>query len=176
MLKTVLLVISGIVILTLAVILVLAAMKPDTFRVERSVTIHAGPEKIYPLIADYHAWRAWSPFETDPAMQRSYGGAESGAGAVYEWDGKGVGSGRMETLEASTARIVIKLDFFKPFRTTNKASFTLEPQGADTKVTWVMEGPVTFLPKIMHVVFNMDKMVGGEFDKGLAKLKAVAEK
>lgn len=175
MLKTVLLVICGAIVVSLSVVLVLAALKPDTFRVERSVTIDAPPEKILPLVDDYRAWTKWSPYEFDPAMKRSYSGAESGKGSIYEWDGKGVGSGRMETLEASPSRVLIKLDFFKPFTASNMAAFTFTPQGTATKVTWSMEGPMTFLPKIMHVVVNMDRMVGGQFDEGLAKLKVLAE-
>lgn len=175
MLKTVLLVIGGAIVVSLGVILVLAALKPDTFHVERSVTIDAPPEKILPLVDDYRAWTKWSPYEFDPAMKRSYSGAESGKGSIYEWDGKDIGSGRMETLEASPLRVLIKLDFFKPFEASNMAAFTFTPQGAATKVTWSMDGPLTFLPKIMHVVVNMDRMIGGQFDEGLAKLKALAE-
>ena len=175
MLKTILLVIGGAIVVSLGVILVLAALKPDRFRVERSVTIDAPPEKILPLINDYRAWTRWSPYEFDPAMKRSYSGAETGKGSIYEWDGKGIGSGRMEMLEASPSHVLIKLDFFKPFKANNMAAFTLTPQGAATKVTWSMEGPLTFLPKIMHVVINMDRMIGGQFDEGLAKLKALAE-
>lgn len=175
MLKTVLLIFAGAVVLSVVVVLVLAAMKPDTFHVERSATIDAAPEKIYPLLADYRAWRMWSPYEFDPEMKRVYSGPESGTGSVYEWDGKSMGSGRMEMLEASPSKLVIKLDFFKPFKANNMATFILEPEGAATKVTWSMDGPLTFTGKVMHVFINMDKMVGGQFDEGLAKLKAAAE-
>jgi hypothetical protein len=177
MMKTVLLLVAGAVAVSVGVVLVLAAMKPDAFHVERSARIEAAPEKIYPLLADYRAWRQWSPYEFDPAMKRSYSGAESGAGSIYEWDGKDMGSGRMEMLEASPSKLLIKLDFFKPFKANNMAAFTLEPEpdGAGTQVTWSLDGPLPFTAKVMHVFVNMDKMVGGQMDEGLAKLKTAAE-
>lgn len=175
MMKTVLLLVAGAIAVSVVVVLVLAAMKPDAFHVERSARIEAAPEKIYPLLADYRAWRQWSPYEFDPEMKRSYSGAESGTGAIYEWDGKDMGSGRMEMLEATPSKFLIKLDFFKPFKANNMAAFALEPQDAATKVTWSLDGPLPFTAKIMHVFINMDKMVGGQMDEGLAKLKTAAE-
>ncbi|MCE9650032.1 MAG: SRPBCC family protein [Parvibaculum sp.] len=177
MMKTVLLLVAGAIAVSVGVVLVLAAMKPDTFHVERSTRIEATPEKIYPLLADYRAWRRWSPYEFDPAMKRNYSGAESGAGSIYEWDGKDMGSGRMEMLEASPSKFLIKLDFFKPFEANNMAAFTLEPEQGEaaTKVTWSLDGPLPFTAKVMHVFVNMDKMVGGQMNEGLAKLKAAAE-
>ena len=135
----------------------------DTFRVERKVSIKAPPEKIYALIEDLHAWGAWSPYEKkDPAMQRTFSGAASGKGAIYEWDGnKNVGKGRMEITDTSPpSKIVIKLDFIRPFEGHNIAEFTLEPQGDATNVTWAMHGPAPFISKLMQVFINMDAMIG----------------
>ena len=163
----------------LAAVLGYAATKPNTFRIQRTASIKAPPQEIFPLINDFHSWSAWSPWEKlDPALQRAYSGAESGTGAVYEWEGnKKVGKGRMEITEASSpARIIIKLDFFKPFEAHNTAEFTLQSQGDATTVTWVMHGPQPYMFKVMTTFFNMDKMVGKDFEAGLANLKSIAEK
>src|SRR5216684_6812271 len=140
----------------IAIMLILAATKPDTFLVQRAITVKAPPEKIFPLINDFRQWGTWSPYENkDPAMKRSYSGTESGKGAVYTWDGNNnVGSGRMEILDASVpSKIVIKLDFFKPFEGHNTAESTMLPQGDATNVTtdviWVMRGPAVFVSKVM---------------------------
>ena len=169
--------------IAIAVVLILAATKPDIFRVERAITVKAPPDRIFPLINDFRQWVTWSPYENkDPALKRSYSGAASGKGAVYGWEGnKNVGSGRMEILEASApAKIVIKLDFFTPFEGHNTAEFTMLPQGdatnVTTKVTWLMHGPSPFIGKIMHVFINMDRMVGKDFEIGLANLKRLTEK
>ena len=149
----------------LAIVLVLAATKPNAFSVQRATTVRALPEKIFPLINDFHQWGSWSPYESrDPAMKRSYSGAASGKGAVYGWDGNNnVGSGRMEILEASApAKIVIKLDFFRPFEGHNTAEFTILPQGDDTNVTWRMFGPAPFMSRLMQVFMNLDRMIGKE--------------
>ena len=124
-------IVAVVLAVAIAIILILAATKPDTFSVRRAAVVKAPPEKIFPLINDFHQWGSWSPWENkDPAMKRSFSGAESGKGAVYAWDGnKNVGSGRMEILEASSpSKIVIKLDFFKPFEGHNTAEFTMLPQ------------------------------------------------
>jgi uncharacterized protein YndB with AHSA1/START domain len=163
----------------LVVILLMAAMKPNSFTISRSIAIEAPPEKIAALITDFHQWRAWSPWEgLDPAMQRSYSGAASGKGAVYAWQGnKDVGRGRMEILDAaSPARTVVQLDFIEPFASNNVAIFTLVPAGRGTSVTWTMSGPMLFVSKLMTVFVSMDAVIGKDFDKGLAQLKAAAEK
>jgi uncharacterized protein YndB with AHSA1/START domain len=163
----------------IAVVLFLASRKSDTFRVQRAAAIHAPPEKIFPLISDFHQWRAWSPYEDrDPNLERNYGGAASGKGAVYEWNGnKNVGSGRMEILDAPPpGKVVIKLDFLKPFEAHNTAEFTLLPQGDTTNVTWLMHGPAPFMSKVMQVFMNMDNMIGKDFATGLANLKRITEK
>ena len=170
----------GLVIVVLAVtVLGLAAMKPDTFQVERSATIKAPPEKVYGLVSDFHQWAQWSPWERmDPAMQRTHSGAASGVGAVYAWEGnKKVGKGRMEIVDAAAPdRLTIQLDFIAPFEAHNTTRFTLARQGDATAVHWVMTGPNLFVGKVMSVFTSMDQLVGKDFESGLANLKAVAEK
>jgi uncharacterized protein YndB with AHSA1/START domain len=172
-------IIAVVLAIAIAAVLILAATKPDTFSVRRGATMKAPPEKIFSLINDFHQWGKWSPWENrDPAMTRSFSGAESGQGAVYAWEGnKNVGSGRMEILDASTpSKIIIKLDFLKPFEAHNTAEFTMLPQGDATSVNWVMHGPAPFMSKMMQVFMNMDKMIGKDFEAGLANLKGLAEK
>lgn len=176
--STVLTIVVLLVVAAVAVILILAAMKPDTFVVQRSALINAPAEKIFPLINDYKNWGSWSPYEkVDPAMKRTFSGASNGKGSIYEWQGnKNVGHGRMEITDtAPPSRVTIKLDFFSPFEAHNVAEFTMRPEGAATEVTWAMRGPLPYMAKIMHTVFSMDKMVGGQFAEGLANMKAVAE-
>src|SRR4051812_5156997 len=175
----VIVVVAIILAVAIAVVLGLASTKSNTLRVQRSITINAPPERIFPLISDFHQWLHWSPYEQkDPAMKRTYEGAERGKGAVYAWDGdKNVGSGRMEILEASVpSKITIKLDFFKPFEGHNTAEFTMLPQGDVTNLTWTMHGPAVFLSKVMQVFMNLDHMIGKDFEVGLANLKKLAEK
>src|ERR1700691_4700395 len=162
----------------IAIVLILAATKPDTFSVQRAATVRAPAEKIFPLINDFHQWGIWSPYETrDPAMKRSYSGAVSGKGAVYGWDGNNnVGSGRMEILQTSPpAKIVIKLEFSRPFEAHNTAEFTILPQGDATDVTWVMHGPAPFMSRLMQVFMNIDRMIGKDFEIGIANLKRLTE-
>ncbi len=164
--------------IAIATVLILAAAKPDTLTVEREINIKAPPQKIFPLISDFRQWRSWSPYEgRDPALKRSYSGAESGKGAVYAWEGnRNVGSGRMEILQAPPpAAIVIKLDFLKPFEGHNIAEFTMLPQGDSTRLTWRMHGPAPLLSRVMQVFMNMDRMIGKDFEVGLANLKKLTE-
>ena len=178
MLETIV-IIAIVLALVIAVVLILAATKPAEFRVERAAVIEAPPEKIFSLIDDFHQWRAWSPWENrDPALKRSYEGAPRGRGAVYAWEGnRNVGAGRMEILSAtSPSAIVIKLDFIKPFEAHNMAEFTLEPKGDTTLATWAIYGPSAYITKVMGLFFNMDTMIGKDFEAGLADLKAAAEK
>jgi uncharacterized protein YndB with AHSA1/START domain len=172
-------IILGVIVVLIAGILILASMKPDVFRVERSASIKAPPEKVFALINDFKAWTAWSPWEKkDPAMKRSYGAVTSGKGATYGWDGNNnVGQGSMEITDAvPSSKIELKLDFIKPMEGHNTVVFTLTPQGEMTQVSWAMQGPTPFIGKIFHVFMDMDKMVGGDFEAGLANLKATAEK
>ncbi len=171
-------IIAVIVVLAVVVVLVLAARKPDHFRVQRSASIDAPPERIFPLINDFHRWGAWSPYEhKDPDMKRTFSGAGGDQGSIYEWAGNSdVGSGRMEIVESSApSKVAIQLDFLKPFEAHNIATFTMEPAGGATNVTWVMDGPTPFIGKIMHVFINVDRMVGTDFEAGLANLKTAAE-
>jgi hypothetical protein len=172
-------IIAVVLAIAIAVVLILAATKPNTLRVQRATSIKAPADRIFPLISDFHQWRIWSPYENkDPAMKRTYEGAESGRGAVYAWDGNNnVGSGRMEILDASVpSKITIKLDFFKPFEGHNTAEFTMLPQGDVTNLTWTMVGPAVFMSKLMQVFINLDHMIGRDFEAGLANLKKLAEK
>ncbi len=168
-----------VVVVIVAIICIRAATRPDTFRVERSIMIKAPPEKIFALINDFHNFGVWSPWERlDPNMTRSMTGAPSGKGAVYEWSGNAkAGAGRMEIIESTPfSRIQMRLDFLKPFASTNTAEYTFTPQGDSTRVTWAMYGPSPFISKLMQVFVTMDKMIGGDFENGLAEMKAAAEK
>ena len=163
----------------IAAVLIYAATRPDSFRIERSATIKAAPEKVFPLINDFHQWEAWSPWEKiDPGLKRTYEGAASGKGAVYTWNGnKDVGAGRMEIVESTPAsKIVLKLDFTAPFAANNAVEFILERQGETTRVTQAMYGPSPFISKLMGLFFSIDKMVGDKYEQGLASLKVIAEK
>lgn len=165
-------------VVLIAAVLILATRQPDTFRVERSVVINAPAEKVVAHIADFREWQRWSPFEKlDPAMKKTHSGAAKGKGAVYAWQGNmKAGAGRMEIVEASASQVTINLDFLKPLPAHNVAEFTLERQGAGaTKVTWSMHGPNQFIGKVICVFISMDKMVGNDFEDGLAKLKSIAE-
>ena len=163
----------------IVIILGFAATKPDTFSVVRTITIKAPAEKIAPLISDFHNWTSWSPWEhLDPTMQRTFSGATAGPGAVYAWTGNDkVGAGRMEiTAVTPPSRIEIKLDFLKPFESHNTTDFLLDTKGDTTTVTWNMHGPMPYISKLMTVFMSMDSMIGGDFEKGLAAMKATAEK
>lgn len=177
MLKT-LAIIGVVVVVAIAGILLYAATKPDSFRVQRVVLINAPADKVFPLINDFKAWPAWSPYEKkDPAMKRSLGAVTAGKGASYAWDGdKNVGQGSMEMLESDPRKILIKLDFLKPFEAHNMAEFSLEPKGDSTSVTWAIYGPSPYMSKVIGTFMNIDDMIGRDFEKGLADLKAAAEK
>ena len=160
-------------------VLAYAATRPNAFRVARSVSIAAPPEKIFPLINDLHAFNRWNPFlKMDPATKLTYSGPDSGKGAAHEWDGNSqVGKGRVEITDSSpSSQILMKLDLEKPMEAHNRVAFTFEPKGNATEVTWAMNGEHSFIGKVMGLCFNMDKMVGGSFEEGLADLKAQAEK
>lgn len=171
--------IAAVVALLLVVLLGVAATRPDTFAFERSIAVAAPPERIYPLVEDLRAWRAWSPWEgLDPAMRRTFGGAPNGVGATYAWQGNGdVGAGRMTITEAvPPSRVAIDLAFLEPFEAHNVTEFTLAPTSAGTRVTWAMRGPQPFLGKVMSVFLRPDAIVGPDFEKGLAALKREAER
>jgi hypothetical protein len=163
----------------LAGVLIAAATRSDTFRVQRSASIKAAPDRIFPLINDLHRFNGWNPFERkDPNLKRSYSGAQSGKGAAYAFAGNGeVGRGTIEIIASAPAsKVTMTLHMLEPFETRNTVDFILQPKGDMTEVTWAMHGPVPYLAKIIHLFIDMDRMVGGEFEAGLASLKAIAEK
>jgi hypothetical protein len=173
-----LLTIAIVVVAAVAALLAFAATRPGTFTVERSAMIAAPAERIYPHLDDFHRWSAWSPWEKiDPELKRAFSGAASGAGAIYAWEGnKKVGQGRMEILESDAPeRLRIQLDFIKPFEAHNTTVFTLAPAADATRLTWTMHGSSTFVFKLMGIFMNMDRMIGADFERGLANLKTVAE-
>jgi uncharacterized protein YndB with AHSA1/START domain len=169
-----------VVVALVAAILIFATTRPDDFSVQRSVAIKAEPAKIYPLLVDFRQWPAWSPWEKlDPAMKRTHSGTATGPGAIYEWDGSSkVGAGRMEIKQVTApSKVVIQLDFLRPFEGHNVTDFVLAPNpDASTQVTWLMRGPAPFVSKLMGIFVDMDKMIGKDFEAGLANLKAAAEK
>ena len=173
-------IIASVVVVLIVVVLGLAMTKPDSFRVQRSVTIQAAPDKVFSQIDDFHNWAAWSPWEKlDPAMKKIFSGAPIGKGAAYAWEGNSkVGAGSMEILDASSpAKVLIKLDFLRPFEGHNTAEFSIAPAAAGAStVTWVMYGPSNFMTKVMMVFTSMDALIGKDFENGLANLKSVSEK
>ncbi|HEY4137420.1 MAG TPA: SRPBCC family protein [Casimicrobiaceae bacterium] len=171
--------IAIVVIALIAAFLLYAAMRPNEFRVHRSARINAAPDKIFPHIADFHEWVNWSPYERlDPAMKKTHSGAPSGKGAIYEWDGNSkAGQGRMEIVDVTAPRnLTVDLHFVRPFRAHNAAEFTLDQKPEGTDVTWSMRGPAPFMHKVMSVFINMDRMIGKDFEAGLATLKSIAER
>jgi hypothetical protein len=164
----------------IVVFLIVVALQPSDFKVERSATMRAPAPAAFAQVNDFQNWQAWSPWEkVDPALKRQYEGPKAGTGAVYAWQGnKDVGEGRMTIMESRPGELVrIKLEFFKPFAATNTAEFSFKPAGADTTaVTWSMAGQNNFLSKAICLFVNMDKMVGGMFDQGLAQMKTVVER
>ena len=173
MLKMILIALAVIVV----VLVVVIVMQPGEFRVARSATIAAPPPVVFAQVNDFHKW-AWNPWgKIDPAMQQSYEGAPFGTGAVYSWVGnKDVGEGRMTIIESRPSELIrIKMEFFKPFAANSTAEFTFTPEGNQTAVTWSMSGTNNFFAKAMHLFISMDKMIGGQFDKGLAEMKSQAE-
>lgn len=160
-------------------IIAYAALQPDHFRIERSLAIQASPDKIFPHINDFHLWEAWSPWEKiDPTANTTHSGATHGVGAVYEWSGNNeVGQGRMEIIESIPySKVVIKIDFIKPFSGHNTIEFKLDSTGHVTQLSQAMFGTSPFISKLMCLFFSMDKMIGSKYEAGLASLKAIVEK
>lgn len=166
-----------VVVVLIAAVLGFAAMRPNTFRIHRATSIKAPPERIFALINDLRKFNTWNPYaKMDPDVKLTYSGAATGKGAVYDWESGKVGVGRMEIVDtAAPSKVVAKLDFVKPWEGHNIVEFTLEPQGEATNVTWAMHGPMPFMSKLMTLFFSMDKMVGKDFEAGLANMKAAAE-
>jgi uncharacterized protein YndB with AHSA1/START domain len=168
--------IAAVVILVLLVVFV--ATRPTEFRVTRSTRVMAPPARVFARVNDFHQWEAWNPWgKMDPHMKQTYEGPPGGVGSVYSWVGNSqVGEGRMTVVESRPDELIqIKLEFFKPFAATNRAEFTFESEGAATTVTWSMSGERNFITKAIGLFMNMDKMIGGQFEKGLADMKAVVE-
>jgi uncharacterized protein YndB with AHSA1/START domain len=165
-------------IMLIAIVLIYASTKPDSFHVERSTLIKVGSEKIFPSINDFHQWENWTPYNKDPAMKRTYNGADSGKGAHYAWEGnKEVGKGEITITDAQPSnKIRMKLHMIEPFEASNDVAFTLATEAGGTRVVWGMDGQSPFIMKLMGLFINMDKMVGKDFEVGLARLKTLAEK
>lgn len=149
----------------------------DMYTVERSQRIDAPRDAVRERIVDLRRWESWSPWEDlDPAMRQTYGGAEAGVGAWYEWEGnRKAGKGRMEIIHADDSTVRLDLQFLKPFRSHSNTAFDLQPDGHGTQVTWTMVGPKTGMTRVMELFTSMDKMIGPDFEKGLTRLKADAE-
>ena len=170
------------ILIALAVVLILfvvvVATRPSEFRITRTAAISAPPPAVFAQVNDFRNWLAWSPWEKrDPALKRTYEGAPAGTDAIYSWAGnKQVGEGRMTLTESRPSDLIrIKLEFLKPFAATNTAEFTFRPEGHQTVVTWSMTGNNNFIAKAFCLFMNMDKMVGGDFEKGLTSLKSLVE-
>jgi hypothetical protein len=174
MLGNILIAVAGVV----GAFAIIVSRRPSVFRVERSATIAAPPPAVFAQVNDFHNWEAWNPWaKIDPTMKQTYEGPPAGTGAIYRWAGnKEVGEGRMTITESRPSDLIrIKLDFMKPFRASNIAEFTFKSQGNQTAVTWSMTGQNNFMAKAIHLFMNMDKMVGTQFEKGLASMKSVVE-
>jgi uncharacterized protein YndB with AHSA1/START domain len=157
---------------------VIVALQPSDFRIVRSSTIAGPPATVFAQVNDFHKWEAWSPWaKLDPAAKSSFDGPAAGNGATFRWAGnEEVGEGSMTITESRPSDLIrIKLEFLKPFAATNTAEFTFKPEGEQTVVTWSMFGTNNFIAKAFCLFINMDKMVGGQFEKGLASMKSVAE-
>ncbi|ADO72984.1 SRPBCC family protein [Stigmatella aurantiaca] len=178
MVKRILLSIAGAVALGILGVLVLAARKPASFHIERSAVIAAPPEAVFPHLNDFRLWAAWSPWEKlDPSMQKTYGGPSSGVGSTYAWSGDSkAGEGKMTILESRPSTFLsLRLEFLKPFPATNTVTYTLAQKAGGTEITWAMDGENPFMGKVFSVFFNMDDLIGKDFEKGLADLKRVSE-
>jgi uncharacterized protein YndB with AHSA1/START domain len=165
-------------VVVLAVLAGIVSTRPDTFTVERSATIQSPPELVFARVNDFHRWNEWSPWDhLDPQMKRTFEGANAGVGAMYGWTGnKDVGEGRMTVKDSKpNERVTIELEFIKPFAATSTTTFTFTPAGEGTRVGWKMEGKNNFMSKAMSMFMNMDKMVGGDFERGLAAMKEKSE-
>jgi uncharacterized protein YndB with AHSA1/START domain len=167
-----------VVVALIAVVLAVAATRPSRFHIERSASIAAPPEVVFPLINDFHAWAQWSPYEKlDPAMTREFSGSPAGTGAAYAWSGNDeVGAGTMRITESqSPALVKIALEFLKPFQASNVATFNVQPEGAGSRVTWAMDGANPFGMKLASLFMDMDQMIGKDFEVGLVNLGALAQ-
>jgi hypothetical protein len=171
-------IILGTVAAVVAVFIVVVATRPSEFRITRTAKVSAPPSAVFAQVNDFHKWTGWSPWEKiDPNLKRTYEGAPAGTGAVYSWSGnKKVGEGRMTLTESRPSDLIrLKLEFLKPFKATNTTEFTFKSEDNQTAVTWSMTGKKNFMAKAFCLFTNMDKMVGGDFEKGLANMKSAVE-
>jgi len=178
MIKKILLGALVVIVLVVAIFCVVVAMQPSHYRVERSTTINAPAAVVFAQVNDFHKWDAWSPWaKMDPNIKTSYEGAPAGTGAIYKWNGNSqVGEGQMTITESRPSDLIkIKLEFVKPFAATNATDFAFTGQGNQTNVKWTMDGDNNFIGKAFGLFMNMDKMVGNDFEKGLAQMKTLAE-
>lgn len=157
-------------------VLAYAATRPDSFRVTRSTTVAAPPATLHALIDDLRAFKTWNPFDQDPKGRGEYRGPAAGAGASYHFSGGSAGDGSLRIVESAPTRVRMELHMLSPLEARNDVQFLLEPRGAATQVTWSMEGPSPYLSKLIGVFVDMDRMVGGQFEAGLAQLKQQAER
>ena len=167
----------GIAVILVAFV-VIVALQPSDFRIMRSINISAPPATVFAQVNDFHNWEAWSPWaKLDPAAKATFEGPSAGEGAIFRWVGnEEVGEGNMTITESRPTDLIrIKLEFLKPFAATNTAEFTFKPEGNRTVVTWSMFGTNNFIAKAFCLFMNMDEMVGGQFEKGLASMKSVTE-
>jgi hypothetical protein len=174
MFVTILFTVAAIVV----VLIVVIAKQPDEFRVTRRGSVSAAPAVVFARVNDLHKWRAWSPWERiDPALKRTFEGPSAGTGAIYRWAGNNkAGEGSMTITESRPGELIrFRLEFLKPFKATNTAEFTFKPEGNQTVVMWSMAGRKNFASKAFGIFMNMDKLVGSDFEKGLAAMKSVVE-
>jgi hypothetical protein len=168
-----------ILVIIVAALLIMGLTASPNFSVVREADFNASPTKVFAQINDFHHWAAWSPWEKmDPNMTRNFEGASQGVGAKYSWVGnKKVGEGSMEiTRSVPSTNMQLDLHFLKPFAAENVTEFTLSPSGKGTHFKWEMRGKTPFMLRVMKLFFNMDKIVGKDFENGLANLKAIVEK
>ena len=160
------------------VFVIVVALQPSEYRVARTATMSAPATAVFAQVHDFHKWEAWNPWgKIDPAMKQNYEGAPAGVGAIYKWAGNNeVGEGRMTIIESRPSDLIrVQMEFFKPFAGNGTAEFTFKPEGNQTAVTWSMTGQNNFMAKAIHLFMNMDKMIGGQFEKGLADMKLIVE-
>ena len=177
MLRKILIAIGVLAVAVAGLLLYASITQPDTFRVQRAMTINAPQEKVYGILTDLHRGAEWSPFEKDKTMKKTFSGPATGPGSALEWEGDSEsGAGKLTIAQATPSKITLNLDMTKPMAASNIVEYALAPQGNATNVTWSMHGPMNIVSKVMCTFMSMDKMLGGEFEKGLRNLNTLAEK
>lgn len=177
MLRAILIAIGVLVVAVAGLLLYASATQPDTFRVQRSALIDAPHEKVYGILTDLHRGAEWSPFEKGKTMKKTFSGPASGPGAALAWEGNSEsGAGKLTIAQATPSKITLNLDMIKPMSASNIVEYDLSPRGTATNVTWSMHGPMNIVSKVMCTFTSIDRMIGGEFEKGLRDLNALAQK